>query len=125
MVERFSHWPQPNMFSWVVRRLLGWPQEKNQDFQNLIVRFPRLKNIELTTKITNKDMNPNSYDFDGTTMEFDINQDLLQTKNPEVTFIKRIKINPANVKDFEYKEDQIMSFEIQMTQDDCMSHLNF
>ena len=128
MVENFSHWPQPNMFSWVVRRLLGWPQEKNQDFQNLIMRFPRLKNIELTTKITNKDMNQNSYDFDGTTMEFDINQDiyldqvLIQSKNPEVAFIKRIKIEPANVKDFEYKEDQIMSFEINMIHDDYRSH---
>ena len=108
-------WPEPNNFSCVVRRLLGWPQEKNQDFQNLIVRFPKLKNLELATKITNEDPVPplDSYDFDGT-MEFDINRDLIQTKNPEVTFIKRIKTKPGNVKDFEYKEDQIMNFEINM-----------
>ena len=113
-------WPEANMFSRVVRRLFGcggWPQEKNQDFQNLIVRFPRLKNLELATKITNKDrvLPLDLYDFDGT-MEFDINQDLIQTKNPEVTFIKRIKIKPANVKDFEYKEDQIMNFKINTIQ---------
>ena len=111
-------WPEPNNFSCVVRRLLGWPQEKYQDFQNLIVRFPRLKNLELATKITNKDpilpLDSFENEFDGT-MEFEISSDLIQTKNAEFTFIERIKINPAKEKDFfEYKEDKIMNFKIDV-----------
>ena len=47
-------------------------------------------------------------------MEFEIGPDLIQTKNPEFTWIERIKINPSKEKDFEYKEDQIMNFYIQM-----------
>ena len=96
---------------------IKWPQEKSQDIQNLIVRFPRLKNLELATKITNKDMILpidsflDSFGFDGT-MEFDVSPYLIQTKNPESTFITRIKINPAKEKDFEYKEYQIVSLDI-------------
>ena len=96
---------------------IRWPQEKNQEIQNLIVRFPRLKNLELATKITNKDLilplDSFENEFDGT-MEFEISSDLIQTKNPKFTFIERIKINPAKEKDFEYKEDQIMNFYIEM-----------
>ena len=96
---------------------IRWPQEKNQEIQNLILRFPRLKNLELATKITNKDLilPLDSFEnkFDGT-MEFEISSDLIQTKNPKFTFIERIKINPAKEKDFEYKEDQIMNFYIEM-----------
>ena len=112
-------WPEPNNFSYVVRRLLGWPQEKYQDFQNLIVRFPRLKNLELATEITNKDpilpLDSFENEFDGT-MEFEISSDLIQTKNAVFTYIERIKINPAKEKDFfEYKEDKIMNFKIDVT----------
>lgn len=88
---------------------IKWPQEKNQfsfwkfwkfdsgdiqDIKNLIVRFSRLKNLELASKITNKDMILplgsflDSFGFDGT-MEFDVSLDLIQNK---------IKFNP----DFEY-----------------------
>ena len=111
---------------------IKWPQEKSQfnfwkcvsgqhlnicrEIQNLIVRFPRLKNLELATKITNKDMILplesflDSFGFDGT-MEFDVSPDLIQTKNP-ATFITRIKINPKKENDFEYKEYQIVSLDI-------------
>ena len=111
--------------------LIKWPQESKafwklvsgqllkKDIRNLILRFPKLKNLELTTKISNgnKDMilplDSFENDFDGT-MEFEIGPDLIQTKNPEFTWIERIKINPAKEKDFEYKEDQIMNFYIEM-----------
>ena len=96
---------------------IKWPQEKNQDVQNLIKRFhPRLKNLILTTKITrtNKDtiLPLDSFGFDGT-MEFDVSPDLIQTKNPGFTMITRIKVNPAKEKDFQ-KEYQVMNFKINM-----------
>ena len=48
-------------------------------------------------------------------LEFEISSDLIQTKNPGFTIIERIKINPAKEKDFfEYKEDKIMNFKIEM-----------
>ena len=111
--------------------LIKWPQESKafwklvsgqllkKDIRNLILRFPKLKNLELTTKISNGNkgmilpLDSFENDFDGT-MEFEIGPDLIQTKNPEFTWIKRIKINPAKEKDFEYKEDQIMNFYIEM-----------
>ena len=97
--------------------LIKWPQEKNQNVQNLIARFhPRLKNLKLATKITraNKDtiLPLDSFVFDGT-MEFDVCPDLIQTKNPESTMITRIKVNPSKEKDFQ-KEYQVMNFEINM-----------
>jgi hypothetical protein len=86
---------------------IKWPQEKNQfsfwkfwkfdsgdiqDIKNLIVRFSRLKNLELASKITNKDMILplgsflDSFGFDGT-MEFDVSLDLIQTKiNPDFEY---------------------------------------
>ena len=112
--------------------LIKWPQESKafwklvsgqllkKDIRNLILRFPKLKNLELTTKISNgnKDMilplDSFENEFDGT-MEFEISSDLIQTKNAEFTFIERIKINPAKEKDFfEYKEDKIMNFKIDV-----------
>ena len=88
----------------ILNLAIKWPQEKNQDFENLIVRFKRLKNLELEVKlsrihnslylITNKDLTVlESLDlmlpieFDGT-LELDINEDLIQTKNPENTYIQ-------------------------------------
>ena len=52
-------------------------------------------------------------EFDGT-LEFDINKDLIQTKNPKNTFITRIKINPAKEQNFEYnpKPNEIIHFGI-------------
>ena len=109
---------------------------ENQDFLNLIGRFERLKNLELATKITNKNMiKPvDSFEFDGTLgLEFEICPDLIPTKNPPIppfneidddtdlggaqfTVSRRIKINPAKEKDFdlEYDRNQIISFEICM-----------
>ena len=65
--------------------LIKWPKQQNQDFQNLINRFPRLKNIELATKIQDSDILSffDSFEFDGT-LEFDIDPDLIPTKNWEV-----------------------------------------
>ena len=139
MVEIFSNLKKTEKMkvSMVNRRWFGianseiktlsikWPQEKNQDFQNLIMRFPRRKNIELTVNgiisrswfsrkpdalITNKDqMLP--LEFEGT-LEFDINKDLIQTKNPKHTRIERIRINPAKEQNFEY--NQIIRFGIDL-----------
>jgi hypothetical protein len=108
--------------------LLKWPKQQNQDFLNLIDRFPRLKNIELATKITNKDSYIlsflHSFEFDGT-LEFDIDPNLIPTKNWEVfpsqpsncyhsTSITRIRVNPAKEKIIEYKKSQIISFAVEM-----------
>ena len=135
----------------IVAITIKWPQKKSQfnfwkfcksfwkldsghllsqDIQNLIVRFPRLKNLELATKITNKDMILPliSFEFDGT-LEFEISPDLIPTKNPPnlpftasqpftashpFALSRRIKINPAEEKDFElvYDRNQIISFGI-------------
>ena len=108
--------------------LIKWPKQQNQDFQNLINRFPRLKNIELATKITKKDSYIlsflDSFDFEGT-LEFDINPNLIPTKNWEglppqpsryyhYTSITRIRINPAKEKIIEYKKSQIISFAVEL-----------
>ena len=108
--------------------LIKWPKQQNQDFQNLINRFPRLKNIELATRITKKDSEflslLHSFEFDGT-LEFDIDPNLIPTKNWEVfpsqpsscyhsTSITRIRINPAKEKIIEYKKSQIINFAIEM-----------
>ena len=94
--------------------LIKWPEQHNQDFQNLINRFPKLKNLELATKITNKnDLPLVSFEFDGT-LEFDIGRNLIPTKNSDNTSITRIRINPAKVKEFEYKKSHIINFEIDM-----------
>ena len=80
----------------ILNLAIKWPQEKNQDFENLIVRFKRLKNLELEVKLSriHKDLTVlESLDlmlpieFDGT-LELDINEDLIQTKNPENTYIQ-------------------------------------
>ena len=57
-----------------------WSQETSQDFHNLVGRFRRLKNLELTIKIKNKDMlRPlDSFEFDGT-LEFEIRPNLIPT----------------------------------------------
>ena len=98
-----------------------WSQETSQDFRNLVGRFRRLKNLELTIKITNKDMiGPlNTFEFDGT-LEFEISPDLIPTKNPRkdyghsFTLSRRIKINPSEEKDFDlvYDRNHIISFEV-------------
>ena len=101
--------------------LIKWPKQQNQDFQTLINRFPRLKNIELATKITNKDLYIrsflDSFEFDGT-LEFDIDPNLMRTKDPGTpayTSIKRIRINPAKKeKGLEYKESKIINVEINL-----------
>ena len=101
--------------------LIKWPKQQNQDFQTLINRFPRLKNIELATKITNKDSYIrsflDSFEFDGT-LEFDIDPNLMRTKDPGTpayTSIKRIRINPAKKeKGLEYKESKIINVEIDL-----------
>ena len=101
--------------------LIKWPKQQNQDFQTLINRFPRLKNIELATKITNKDSYIHSFldsfEFDGT-LEFDIDPNLMRTKDPGTpayTSIKRIRINPAKKeKGLEYKESKIINVEINL-----------
>ena len=107
--------------------LIKWPEQHNQDFQNLINRFPKLKNLELATKITIKNSNNlplDSFEFDGT-LEFDIGRNLIPTKNSDkynaysdkyktYTSITRIRINPAKEKEFEYKKSQIINFEIDM-----------
>ena len=105
--------------------IIKWPKQQNQDLLNLINRFPRLKNIELATKITNKDLDflpfLNSFEFDGT-MEFDISSSLMRTKNPGTLgsespayiSIRRIRINPAKEKGLEYKESNIINVEIHL-----------
>ena len=111
--SQFNFWKICNAF-W--KCVSGQHLNISQDMQNLIVRFPRLKNLELATKITKKDMILplesflDSFGFDGT-MEFEVSPDLIQTKN-ESTFITRIKINPEKEKDFEYKEYQIVRLDI-------------
>ena len=79
-----------------------------------MARFRNLKNIELAVLITKFDYSNilplDSFEFDGT-MEF--NTDMIQAKNDRCT-ITRIKFNPAKEKDFEYKANQILNFEIVM-----------
>ena len=116
-------WPGPKMSRSKLYNFFSalLSQEKSQDFRNLVGRFRRLKNLELTIKITNKDMiGPlNTFEFDGT-LEFEISPDLIPTKNPRkdyghsFTLSRRIKINPSEEKDFDlvYDRNQIISFEI-------------
>ena len=108
--------------------LIKWPKQQNQDYENLINRFSRLKTIELATKITNKDSYIlsflDSFEFDGT-LEFDIDPNLIPAKNWDVfprqpfssyhsTSITRIRINPAKEKIIGYKKSQIISFAVEM-----------
>ena len=71
---------------------IKWPQQQNQDFQNLMNRFSKLKS-----------------------WEFDIDPDMIPTKSNYSTSITRIKINPAKeIGDFVYNENQIINFEVDM-----------
>ena len=89
------------------------PLQQNQDVQNLMNRFSKLKNIELATMVTNAYVIVLFFEFTGT-LEFDIDPDLILTKSNS-TFITRIKINPAKeIWNFVYNKNQIINFEIDM-----------
>ena len=102
---------------------IKWPLQQNQDVQNLMNRFSKLKNIELATVVTDawmiygKDsgfLPVHFFEFTGT-LEFDIDPDLIPTKSKHSTSITRIRINPAKeIWDFGYNKDQIINFEIDM-----------
>ena len=102
---------------------IKWPLQQNQDVQNLMNRFSKLKNIELATMVTDawmiygKDsgfLPVHFFEFTGS-LEFDIDPDLIPTKSKHSTSITRIRINPAKeIGDFGYNEDQIINFEIDM-----------
>ena len=149
MVEIFSYFEKKEkieILSMVNKRWFGilndeiktlaiqWPAQQNQECQNLIDRFPNLKNLELKTKIDaglfdGKDSEdyPNflkmplqlpldSFEFDRGTIEFSINPRLIHSKNWKeewsVTRISKIRINPKEENYLDYDENQIIAFDI-------------
>ena len=102
---------------------IKWPLQRNQDVQDLMNRFSKLKNIELATMVTDawmiygKDsgfLPVHFFEFTGT-LEFNIAPDLIPTKSEDSTSITRIRINPAKeIWDFVYNKNQIINFEVDM-----------
>ena len=70
---------------------IKWPQQQNQDVQNLMNRFSKLKSLE-----------------------FDIDPDMIPTKSNYSTSITRIRINSPKEKIIGYKKSQIISFAVEM-----------
>jgi hypothetical protein len=73
---------------------IKWPQERNEDFINFIMRFPRLNNLVLATKITNRNrIRPiESLGFEGT-LEFEVSPELIPTKNHFTHISRYIAMN--------------------------------
>ena len=94
------------------------------DLQNFIDRFENLRSLSLTSKINNySELLPlKSLSLKETSIEFDVNGDLIQTKNlrnddfGRGTYIKRIKIEDfENFARFEYKPSQVICLRIKAT----------
>ena len=95
------------------------------DLQNFIDRFENLRSLSLTSKINNySELLPlKSLDLKEMTIEFDVNKDLIETKNRRyygfrilATSIKRIKIEDfENFARFEYKPSQVICLRIKAT----------
>ena len=85
------------------------------DLQNYINRFENLRSLSLASKINNySELLPlKSLDLRGKSIEFDVNENLIPTKNRRnddfATYIKRIKVEDfQNFARFEYKPFQVI-----------------
>ena len=72
-----------------------------EELQNLLNRFPKLRSLSLANRINNlSELVPlKSLAFKDFSLEFGVNQSLVETINPEWTFITRVKLE--DFEDFE------------------------
>ena len=75
--------------------------EELEQLQNLLYRFPNLRSLSLAKRINNlSELVPlKSLAFKKISLEFDVHEDLIETKNPGRTSIKRVELK--NLADFE------------------------
>merc|ERR1719266_2481061 len=79
--------------------------ENLEELQRFIDRFPRLRSLSLDSRVGNySELLPlKSLNLKGISIEFDVREDLIKTKNDVVT-IKRIKLEDfEDFTHFEYK----------------------
>ena len=81
-----------------------------EELQNLIKRFPRIGSLSLASRIDDlSELVPlKSLAFKNFSLEFDVAQDLIQTRNPDRTRIKRVKLE--DFENFEYNPSTIIHF---------------
>ena len=116
--------------------LIKTPTQENLDeVRNLINRYPRLKNLELSTEVNKiSDFLPlASLDLKGITAEFNINEAWQREENPREALIfdhdlrrhgdanpdshiERVRINLEDF-DFKYHPSQVKTFEIDQSRD--------
>ena len=75
--------------------------EELEELKNLLNRFPKLRSLSLANRINNlSELVPlRSLAFKDFSLEFDVHEDLIKTKNPGWTSIKRVELK--NFADFE------------------------
>ena len=91
-----------------------------QGLQNFINRFPNLRNLSLASPVGNylELLSLKSLELKEKSIEFDIRDTLIKTKNWPTTYIRRIKVEDfENFAGFEYKPSQIIHFEVHYPED--------
>ena len=91
-----------------------------QGLQNFINRFPNLRNLSLASPVGNylELLSLKSLELKEKSIEFDIRDTLIKTKNWPTTYIRRIKVEDfENFAGFEYKPSQIIHFEVRYPED--------
>ena len=88
-----------------------------EELQNLLNRFPKLRSLSLANRINDlSELVPlKSLAFKKFSLEFYVDQDLIETINPDCTSIKRVKLeNFEEFENFEYKPNTIIHFKVNI-----------